>query len=63
MEVLTKAFSTHFFVSLDAGDNISQQLNRESIADCSLWRALLAICQRSREPIFLEVIDSLVLLA
>ena len=38
-------------------------MNRGGIADLSLLRTLLAICQKSRERRFWEVIDSFVLLA
>ena len=58
-----KKFSAKKFILIDPDDNTSEQLNRESIADFSLRRALLAIHQKSREPRFLKVIDSLVSLA
>ena len=48
---------------LDTEDNASGPLNRGSIADLPLLRTLLAICQKSRESSFLEVMDSFVLLA
>ena len=38
-------------------------MNRGHIADLPLLRILLAICQKSREPSFWEVMDSLVLVA
>ena len=44
-------------------DNTSRPLSRESIADLPVLRTLLAICQKSREPSFWEVMDSFVLLA
>ena len=47
----------------DAEDNTSGPLNRGGIADLPLLRTLLAICQKSREPRFWEVMDSFVLLA
>ena len=47
----------------DAEDNTSGPLNRGSIADLILLRTILAICQKSCEPSFCEVMDSLVLLA
>ena len=45
---------------LDAEDNTSGPLNKGSIADVSLFRTPLAICQKSREPHFWEMIDSFV---
>ena len=42
------------FTSSDAEDNTSMLLNRGGIADLPLLRTLLAICQKSREPSFLE---------
>ena len=56
-------FSANNFTLSDAEDNTSGPLNRETIADLSLLRTLLAIRQKSREPSFLEVMDSFVLLA
>ena len=38
-------------------------MNRGRIADLPLLRILLAICQKSREPSFWEMMDSLVLVA
>ena len=43
----------------DAEDNTSGPLNRGGIADLPLLRTLLAIRQKSREPSFWEVMDSL----
>ena len=51
------------FTLSDAEDNTSEPLNRGGIADLPLLRTLLAICQKSWEPIFWEVMDSFVLLA
>ena len=48
---------------LDTEDNTSGPLNRGNIADLPSLRTLLAICQKSRESSFLEVMDSFVLLA
>ena len=62
LEFLVKFSGTNFALS-DAEDNTSRLLNRGDIADLPLLRALLAICQKSQEPRFWEVIDSLVLLA
>ena len=62
LEFLEK-FSANNFALSDAEDNTSGPLNRGDIADLPLLRTLLAICQKSQEPRFWEVIDSLVLLA
>ena len=62
LEFLVK-FSANNFALSDAEDNTSGPLNRGGIADLSLLRTLLAICQKSRERRFWEVIDSFVLLA
>ena len=56
-------FSANNFALSDAEDNTSGPLNRGGIADFPLLRTLLAIRQKSREPSFWEVMDSLVLLA
>ena len=56
-------FSANNFALSDAEDNTSSPLNRGGIADLLLLRTLLAICQKSREPGFWEVMDSFVLLA
>ena len=56
-------FSANNFALSDAENNTSGLLNRGGIADLPLLRTLLAIRQKSREPSFWEVIDSLVLLA
>ena len=45
-------------ISSDAEDNTLGRVNRGGIADSPLLRTLLAICQKSREPGFWEVIDS-----
>ena len=62
LELLEK-FSANNFALSDAEDSTSGQLNRGGIADLPLLRTLLAICQKSREPSFWEVMDSFVLLA
>ena len=59
----TEKFSANNFALSDAEDNISGSLNRRDVADLPLLRTLLAICQKSREPSFWEVMDSFVLLA
>ena len=61
LEFLEKFRGNNFALS-DAEDNTSRSLNRGGIADLPLLRTLLAICQKSQEPSFWEVIDSFVLL-
>ena len=56
-EFLEKFLANNFVLS-DAEDNTSGPLNRGGIADLPLLRTLLAICQKSQEPSFWEVIDS-----
>ena len=55
-------FSANNFALSDAEDNTSGPLNRGGIAHLPI-RKLLAICQKSREPSFWEVMDYFVLLA
>ena len=55
-------FSVNNFALSDAEDKTSGPLNRGGIADLPLLRTLLAICQKSQEPSFWEVMDSFVLL-
>ena len=62
LEFLEK-FSANNYALSDAEDNTSGPLYKGGIADLPLFRTLSAICQKSREPSFWEVIDSLVLLA
>ena len=62
LEFLEKLSANNFALS-DAEDNTSGPLNRGGIADSPLLRTLLAICQKSWEPSFWEVMGSLVLLA
>ena len=50
------------FTLSDAEDNTSGLLNRGGIADLLLLRTVIAICQKSQEPCFLEVMHSFVLL-
>ena len=57
LEFLEKFSAKHFALS-DAEDNTPGPLNRGSMADLPLLRTLLAICQKSREPNFWEVMDS-----
>ena len=61
-EFLEKVLANNFALS-DAEDNTSGPFNRGGIADLPLLRTLLAICQKSREPCFWEVMDSFVLVA
>ena len=56
-------FSANNFALSDAEDNTSSLFNRGGIADLPLLRTLLAICQKSQEPGFCDVMDFLVLLA
>ena len=56
-------FSANNFALSDPEDHTSGLLNRGGIADLPLLRTILAICQKSREPSFWEVVDSFVLLA
>ena len=51
-------FLANNFALSDGEDNTSGLLNRGGIADLSLLRTLLAIRQKSREPGFCEVMDS-----
>ena len=60
LEFLEK-FSPNTFDLSDAEDNTSGPLERGGIADLSLLRSLMAICQKSREPSFWEVIESVLL--
>ena len=55
-------FSANNFALIDAEDSNSKLLNEEGKADLPLLRTLLAICQKSREPSFWEVMDSFALL-
>ena len=59
-EFLGKFLANNFALS-DAEDNTSGPWNRGGIADLPLLRTLLAICQKSQEPSFWEVMDSFVL--
>ena len=58
-----KKFSAINFALSDAKDNTSRPLTGGGIVDLPLLRTLLAICQKSWEPSFCEVMDSFVLLA
>ena len=62
LEFLQK-FSVNNFALSDTENNTSRPLNKGGIADLLLLRTILAIHQKSREPSFWEVMDSLVLLA
>ena len=61
LEFLEK-FSANNFALSDAKDNTSLPLNRGGTADLPLLKTLLAICHKSQEPSFWEVMDSFVLL-
>ena len=62
LEFLGKFLANNFALS-DAEDNTSGPLDRGSITDLPLLRALSAFRQKSREPSFWEVMDCFVLLA
>ena len=62
LEFLEK-FSANNLALSDAEDNTYRTLNRGGIADLTLLRTILAICQKSREPSFWEVMDSFLLIA
>ena len=62
LEFSEKFLANNFALS-EAEDNTSGPLNRGGIADLPLLRTILAICQKSQEPGFLELMDSFVLLA
>ena len=62
LEFLEKFLANYFALSV-AEDNTSGTLNRGGIAGLPLLRTLLAICQKSREASFWEVMDSFALLA
>ena len=62
LELLEKFLANNFALS-DAEDNTSELLNRGGIADLPLLRTLLAICEKSEEPSFWEVMNSFVLAA
>ena len=61
-DFLEKFLANNFTLS-DAEHNTSGPLNRGGIADLPLLRTLLAIHQKSREPSFLKVMNSFVLVA
>ena len=62
LEFLEK-FSANKFSLSNAEGNTSGLLNRGGIADLPLFRTLIAIHHKSREPSFWEVMDSFVLVA
>ena len=51
-------FSVDNVALSDAENNTSMLLNRGGIADLHIWRILLTIRQKSREPSFWEVMES-----
>ena len=58
LEFLEK-FLANIFALSDAEDNTNGPLNRQGIAHLPLLRTLLAICQKSREPNFWEMMGFL----
>ena len=62
LEFLEK-FLANNFASPNVEDNTSGSLNWEGIADLPLLRRLLAICQKSQESSFWEVMDFFVVVA
>ena len=62
LEFLEKFSASNVALS-NAENNTSKPLNGEGIADLSLLRTLLAICQKYRKASFCEVMESFVLLA
>ena len=60
LEFLERFLANNFALS-EPEDNTSRPLNRGGIADLHLLRTLLAICQKSQEPSFWEVMDFFVL--
>ena len=54
-----KKFSANNFTLSDTENKTCGPLNRGGIADLSLLRTPVAICQKSREPSFWKVIDSI----
>ena len=60
LEFLEKSSANNFVLS-DGEDNTSRPMNGGGIADLPLLRALLAICQKFREPSLWGVMDSFVL--
>ena len=55
-------FSANTFALSDVEDNTSRPLNGGGISDLLLLRTLLAICWKSQEPSFWELVDFFVLL-
>ena len=62
LEFLGKFLANNFALP-DAEDNTFSPLNTGGIADLPSLRMLLAICQKSQETNFWEVMDSFVLVA
>ena len=61
--VFLEKFLTNYFALSDAEDNTSKRLNRGGIADLSLLKTLLGICQKSHKPRSLELMYSFISLA
>ena len=62
LEFLERFLANNFALS-DAENNTSGPLNRGVEADLPLLRTFLAICQKSQELSFWEVMDSFILVA
>ena len=62
LEFLEKLLPSNLALS-EAEKNTSEPLNRGGVAVLPLSKTLLALCQKSREPSFREVIDNFALLA
>ena len=60
--IMIKFLAKNFALS-EAENNTSGPLNRGGMGDLPFLRTLLAICQRSQEPSFWEVMESFVLVA
>ena len=58
LEFLEKCLANNFALS-DAEDNNFGSLNNRGVADLPLLKTLLAICQKSQEPSFWEVMTLL----
>ena len=59
---MEKSLANNFALS-GSEDTTSALLNRRGIAELTLSRTLLVICQKSQEPSFCELMDSFVLVA
>ena len=59
----SEKFLANNFALSDAEDNTPGPLNKGDITDLRLLKTLIAICQKSQEPSFSEVMDSFISLA